>query len=165
MYFFRLLTLNKNLCIQLSLSIKCVHSLYLIWNTIMKINDGWVSRDKFCVTSFILQRSECHAVICRLSLDREVQSRDFWVSFAVCNNFLRTISKRVTLFLITLHNAVGSHCFLGIHSQRNTFEVMSQCVGHFQLSSTTSSGRCLEILQKPLPSSSFSASPLYEPSQ
>lgn len=35
---------------------------------------------------------------------------------------------------------------------------VSVCMGHFQLYHTKSSGRCLDIMQQPLPSSSFPAS-------
>lgn len=42
-----------------------------------------------------------------VSLDREVQGKDFWVCLPVCNNFQKKISKQASLFLITACDAVG----------------------------------------------------------
>ena len=42
-----------------------------------------------------------------VSLDREVQGKDFWVCLPGCNNFQKKISKQASLFLITVCDAVG----------------------------------------------------------
>lgn len=120
---------------------------------------------KFCVTSFnrrvwicypsvkLAQTGVAQPVMPSAVASRYTGSfsgKSFGCAFWVCNNFLKTIFKRVTVFNYSMQCVCLLLLFFpGIHSQRNIFEVASQCA--WDLSSytthTTASGRCLAIPQ------------------